>query len=196
MGTNKGQKFPPEPLTRDEVVALMDACSRRAPTGKRDRALVCILWRGQLRISEALALKRSDFDPKACTLRILNGKGGKSRVVVIDQQAADVLTGWLECRDKLGLNGHKPIFCSLQGQPLATSQFRMKIKRLAKKAGIEKRVHAHGLRHSGASELADEGISLVDIQHQLGHASAATTNTYLHQINPVARAEQLRKRTW
>src|SRR5271167_3624703 len=100
---NKGAKFPPEPLTHDEVIALMNVCSRRAPTGKRDRALICILWRGQLRLSEALALKVADFDPDAGTLRVLRGKGKKARVVVIDQQAADVLTAWLECRKKLGL---------------------------------------------------------------------------------------------
>jgi integrase/recombinase XerD len=82
---NKGITFPPEPLTRDETLALMKACSRRAPTGIRDRALICLLWRGQLRISEALALKAADFDASACTLRVLRGKGKKSRVVVIDQ---------------------------------------------------------------------------------------------------------------
>ena len=85
---NKGRTFPPEPLTSEEVKALMDVCSRRAPTGRRDRALICILWRGQLRVSEALALKAADFDPAACTLRVLKGKGDKARVVVIDRQAA------------------------------------------------------------------------------------------------------------
>lgn len=193
---NKGAKLPPEPLTRDEAVALMNACSRRAPTGKRDRALICVLWRGQLRVSEALALKVSDFDPAACTLRVLKGKGKKARVAVIDQQAADVLAAWLETRNKLGLNGHKPIFSTLQGKPIASAYVRAKLKRLAKKAGIEKRVHPHGLRHTGASELAAEGVALIDIQHQLGHSSAATTDRYLHAINPVARAARLRSRTW
>lgn len=193
---NKGEKLPPEPLTKDEVLALMNACSRRAPTGKRDRALICILWRGQLRISEALDLKQSDFDPAACTLRVLKGKGKKARVVVIDSQAADVLSAWLETRKKLGLNGHKPIFCTLAGEPIESAYIRAKLKRLAKKAGIEKRVHAHGLRHTGASELAQEGVALIDIQHQLGHSSAATTDRYLHALNPVARAARLRARTW
>jgi len=57
---NKGQRLPPEVLTKEEVLALMEACSKRAPTGKRDRALICLLWRGQLRISEALKLKPAD----------------------------------------------------------------------------------------------------------------------------------------
>ena len=71
---NKGKKLPPEPLTQDEVLALMDACSRRAPTGRRDRALICVLWRAQLRISEALALKPADLDERGA-IRILHGKG-------------------------------------------------------------------------------------------------------------------------
>src|SRR5262245_37217286 len=100
---NKGRKLPAEPLTRQEVLRLMDACSKRAPTGRRDRALICLLWRGQLRIGEALALKVSDFDPDACTLRVLHGKGDKARLVVIDRQAAEVLTVWLETRRKLRL---------------------------------------------------------------------------------------------
>ncbi len=193
---NKGKTFPPEPLTRDEVLALMKVCSKRAPTGVRDRALICLLWRGQLRISEALALKVSDFDPEACTIRVLKGKGKKDRVAVIDPQAADVLTAWLETRKKLGLSGHKPIFCTLQGAPMSSAQVREMLPRRARKAGIEKRVHAHGLRHTGASELAQEGVALLDIQQQLGHTSAATTDRYLHQLNPVARAERLRSRTW
>lgn len=194
--SNKGKKFHAEPLSKEEVIALMDACSRRAPTGKRDRALICLLWRGQLRVSEALSLKPSDFDPAACTLRVLYGKGGKSRVVVIDQQAADVLSAWIAVRAKLGFNGHKPLFCTLKGGRIASAFLREKLPRLAAKAGIVKRVHPHGLRHTGASELVAEGVTLLDIQQQLGHSSAATTDRYLHALNPVARAERLRSRAW
>ena len=127
---------------------------------------------------------------------MLKGKGKKACVVVIDQQAADVLTAWLECRNSLGLNGHRPIFCTLKGKPVSTAQVREMLPRRAKKAGIAKRVHAHGLRHTGASELAQEGVALIDIRQQLGHSSAATTDRYLHQLNPIARAERLRSRTW
>jgi len=193
---NKGVRFPPEPLTKAEVLALMNVCSRSAPTGIRDRALICLLWRGQLRISEALALKASDYDPTQGTLRVLRGKGGKTRVVVIDQQAADILTLWLEARKKLDLTGHRPIFCTLVGKALCTAQVRQMLPRRARKAGIDKRVHAHGLRHTGASELVQEGVNLLDIQHQLGHSSSATTDRYLHHLNPVARAARLRTRTW
>ena len=192
---NKGQTLPPEPLTQAEVLALMDACSRRAPTGRRDRALICVLWRAQVRISEALALKPADFDERG-TLRILRGKGLKDRVAVIDAQACAELQTWLRARDKLGVNGHSPIFCTLRGGKINPAQLREKLPRLAKKAGITKRVHCHGLRHTGASELVAEGVDLLTIQQQLGHSSASTTDRYLHQINPQMRIDALRNRTY
>ncbi len=193
---NKGQTLPPEPLTQEEVLALMDACSRRAPTGRRDRALICVLWRAQLRISEALALKPSDFDERG-TLRVLRGKGQKHRIAVLDSQACAELMTWLRDRDKLKtVNGHHPIFCTLRGGKINPAQIREKLPKLARKAGIAKRVHSHGLRHTGASEMVAEGIDLVTIQKQLGHSSAATTDRYLHDLNPQARIEMLRKRMW
>ena len=192
---NKGKKLPPEPLTQDEVLALMDACSRRAPTGRRDRALICVLWRAQLRISEALALKPADLDKRG-TIRVLHGKGNKHRIAVLDSQAYAELLVWLRHRDKLGLNGHHPVFCTLQGGRMNPAQMREKLPRLARKAGVTKRVHAHGLRHTGASELASEGVDLITIQDQLGHSSAAMTSRYVHALNPRARIEMLRKRTW
>lgn len=193
---NKGRRLPPEVLTKEEVLALMDACSKRAPTGKRDRALICLLWRGQLRIREALKLKPADVDLETGLVRILVGKGGKSRAVGIDSKCCAVLGVWLEARAKLGVNGHQALFCTLKGGRMSTAQMREKLPRLGAKAGIANRVHAHGLRHTGASELVEEGASLLEIQEQLGHSNAATTDRYLKQINPKARLERMRSREW
>ena len=192
---NKGRRLPPEPLSKDEVLALMGAC-KRCPTGLRDRALIATLWRGQLRISEALALKVADFDREACTLRVLHGKGDKCRLAVIDREAVEVLLVWLDKRKELGINGNAPIFCTLKGKPIASAQVREMLPRRAKKAGVEKRCHAHGLRHTGASELAQEGVPITEVAAQLGHSSIATTAKYLHQLNPVARIARLKAREW
>src|SRR5208283_631968 len=89
---NKGKKYPPEPLTVEEVRALLASCSRRAPTGVRNRALVTILWRAGLRIAEALALRPADVDLAAGTLRILHGKGDKSRLAGLDPEGCAVLS--------------------------------------------------------------------------------------------------------
>ena len=72
---NKGLKLPAEPLTPNEVKALINACSKRAVTGIRNRALIVVLYRAGLRVSEALALQPKDLDPIASTIRVLHGKG-------------------------------------------------------------------------------------------------------------------------
>ena len=81
---NKGHKLPPEPLTPDEVRALIRACSKRAVTGIRNRALIVVLYRAGLRISEALAVMPKDLDAANSTIRILHGKGDYDRVVGLD----------------------------------------------------------------------------------------------------------------
>jgi site-specific recombinase XerC len=81
MPSNKGRTFPPEPLTADEVKSLIMACSNRAPTGIRNRALIVMLYRGGLRISEALALRPKDLNCIAGSVRILHGKGDIRRFV-------------------------------------------------------------------------------------------------------------------
>ena len=71
------RRFPAEPLTLADVEALRAACSRRAPTGIRNRALLAVLFRSGLRVSEALALYPKDLDPVGGSLRVLHGKGNK-----------------------------------------------------------------------------------------------------------------------
>ena len=193
---NKGRKLPAEVLTRAEVDALMRACSKRAPTGIRNRALIALLYRGQLRISEALALKSKDLDREAGTVRVLHGKGDKSRTIGLDDGAWAILELWLQCRQRLELSGRHPLFCSLKGRPLLSRYCRSVLARLGKKAGIEKRVHPHGLRHTGAAELREEGVDIGIISRQLGHSSIATTARYLDHLSPQQVIDAMRRRVW
>ena len=176
---NKGKKLPAEPLKPEEVTALIKACSNRAPTGIRNRALIVLLWRAGLRISEALALKPADLDPKAGTVRVLHGKGNKARLVGLDPEAWSIIQRWMDKRKELGITGHRVLFCTLDGSPVQASYVRNLFKRLADKAKIEKRVHPHGLRHTHTFELANEGTQLHVIQRQIGHSSLATTSSTL-----------------
>ena len=92
---NKGRKLPPEPLTAEEVKGLIRACSKRASTGVRNRALIVVLYRAGLRISEALALLPKDLDAQASTIRVLHGKGDHDRVVGLDAGAGQSCnSGW------------------------------------------------------------------------------------------------------
>lgn len=180
---NAGKTYPPEPLTLAEVRALMRLCSHRAPTGIRNRAIIVIMYRGGLRVSEALALKPSDVDPAKGTVRVLHGKGNKSRVVGLDDGSMAIVRLWVEKRKTLGLANGK-LFCTLDGKQVSDRYVRDMLKRLAAKAGIEKRVHPHGLRHSHAVELVDAGTPVNAIQAQLGHASLAVTDRYLRHVAP------------
>ena len=188
-----------QPLTRDEAKALLDACADTT-TGIRDRALLTLLYRGSMRIGATLRIRPADIDWDRGIVTIQSDKGGKGRAVTIDPQAMDVLRIWSERRKTIGVNGHHPFFCgvkvSVRGNALKPGQFRCKIKELQAKAGIEKRCHLHGLRHTGASEMAEEGIDLPTIASQLGHAYVSTTSQYIHQLRPDLMNAQLRERTW
>ena len=128
-------------------------------------------------------------------MRIRAGKTG-SRVVALDPEASAILALWLERRKALGANGHQPAFCTITqaGGRLSQPWVRGLLRRLAKKAGIDKRVHAHGLRHSFAQDLAMEGQPLLVIQQALGHKHASTTSEYLHDILPAQLLDALRNR--
>lgn len=193
---NKGRRYPAEILTPAEVRALLKVCSSRAPTGVRNRALIVALYRGGLRISEALALEPKDLDREAGTVRVLQGKGNRDRTVGFDPTAFAMIERWLDTRASKGINGRAPIFCTLAGKKLETAYVRALLPRLAVKADIEKRVHAHGLRHTHAAELAREGVPMNVIQAQLGHSNLGTTSRYLAHIAPAEVIRVMQGREW
>src|SRR2546428_7080769 len=193
---NKGKRFPAEILTGEEVRSLIRACSNRAPTGIRNRALLVALYRGGLRVAEALGLRPKDLDRAAGTLVVLHGKGGKRRTIGLDAGAFAVVERWLDVRAKRGINGRAPIFCTLRGKPVAPAYVRVLCKRLARRARIEKRVHPHAFRHTHAAQLAHDGLPMNLIQAQLGHSSLATTSRYLAHIAPAELVKAMQARTW
>ena len=187
-------------LTGEEAKALVDACNGNTDAGIRDRAVFTALWRGAMRISATLRILPSDIDWTRGMVTIQSDKGGKGRIVVLDDQAMDVLKIWAERRKALGINGHNVFFCATnsqaKGNTLHSSHFRHRIKKMQAKAGIPKRCHLHGLRHTGASNLLEEGFDLATIARQLGHAHTSTTSRYLHQLRPDLTNSKLRQREW
>jgi site-specific recombinase XerD len=193
---NKGKSYPAEVLTPDEVKSLIKAASNRAPTGVRNRALIAVLYRGGLRLGETLALKPKDIDPKQGTITVLHGKGDRRRTVGLDPGAMAIVMRWMERRKQLGISARRPLFSTLEGKPLKPSYVRTMLPRLGRRAGIEKRVHPHGLRHTMSYELMMEGVPVPVIQKQLGHASLATTQRYLDHIAPKDLVEAMQAREW
>jgi site-specific recombinase XerD len=197
---NYGLTLPAEILTVAEVGRLMDACARRGPGGIRNRALIVLLWRGGLRSAEALALELRDVDRDAGTLTIRHGKGNRRRVVGLDPPAFAVLEQWLAVRSSLGVPRGAPVFCTItagnRGRPLSASYWRQAITKLGVKAGIEKRVHSHGLRHTHAVELMREGVPLLVISRQLGHSSLSITQRYVDHLEPGEVVATMQARRW
>ena len=177
------RKKPIEPLGLNEVEALIGAASQRAPTGIRNAALIAVLYYAGLRVSEALALERRDFDLNRGFINVRRGKGAKQRVVGLPPQAFPYINRWLDARRERGLQ-RRAIFCTLKGGLLSDVYVRQFLHRYANRAGVNKRVHPHGLRHSHAAHLAMNGVPTHAIQKQLGHNSLATTGQYLDSIAP------------
>src|SRR5688572_8255761 len=101
--SNRGKRFPAQPLTAEEVKALVRACSKRSGTGIRNAALIATLYRTGLRIGEALSVLPKDLDANAGSIRVLNGKGGTARTVAMDPGAWALLQLWLDRRTTLGI---------------------------------------------------------------------------------------------
>ena len=94
---NKGLQYPADPPSVEEIISVM-RCAGERPDGLRMRALIVVLWRAGLRISEARALAESDLDPRRGSILVRCGKGGKRREVGMDAWAWEQLTPWLELR--------------------------------------------------------------------------------------------------
>ena len=149
-----------------------------------------------MRIGEVLALHPKDLDLEHGTARIQHGKGDKFRVVGLDAGTSRWSAAG-SMLDELGVSNRAPLICTLDGGAIRQDYVRHLLPRLAARAGIEKRVHAHGLRHAFAVELAArEGLSLSSIGTLLGHASAATTAIYLRRHGADAAIDFARAREW
>jgi site-specific recombinase XerD len=176
-------RYPADPPTIEEIVAVMRAAGTTV-YGHRLRALIVMLWRAGLRISEALALAESDLDSRRGAVLVRRGKGGRRREVGMDDWAWEQLQPWLTARVELPVG---PLFCIIsgprRGRRWAVSAARARLRDTAAAAGVRRRFAPHQLRHAHAVELAHEGVPLVVIQRQLGHSNLGITSVYLQGID-------------
>ncbi len=180
---NKGESYPADPPTVEEIVAVMRSATDRAD-GQRLRALIVLLWRAGLRVGEALALQESDLDPIRGAILVRRGKGGKRREVGMDRWAWGQLDPWLHTRRELPIGA---LLCVIHGPTAGrhweASAARKQLHHAAAAAGVRRRFAPHQLRHAHAVEMAHEGVPLVVIQRQLGHANLGITSIYLQGID-------------
>jgi integrase/recombinase XerD len=171
----------PEVLTHDEVEALLGATSLDETLAWRDRALLEVAYATGVRVSELIGLGVSDVWYDDRLVRVL-GKGAKERLVPIGRRALGATALYVrEIRPKLDCgNAAGKLFLNARGGPLSRVGAWGIIKRCAARAGLEKRVSPHTLRHTFATHLLEGGADLRAVQEMLGHADLSTTQLYTH----------------
>jgi integrase/recombinase XerC len=195
------KRFEPTVLTADEVASLIEACGTTW-TGQRNAALIAILYRCGPRIGEALGIDYpGDFElipngKGASRIRLRNvkgkGRGAPNRVIGLDPKTTRIVMDWCWRRGPAA----GPLFYTATGHRMLPSYVRALLPRLAKRAGIAKRVHAHGLRHTFAQSFYEDGRDLVRTSRALGHRNVATTDGYLRSIGVTQAAEANMEREW
>jgi integrase/recombinase XerD len=158
-------------LTESEVHAMIALTPRQ-----RDALLLKLLYASAARVSELSALTWRNVQPAGEAGQVtLYGKGGKTRAVRLSPALWAELSAW-----RNGAAAGEPVFASQKGGALDESQVHRIVRAAARRAGIAGNVSPHFLRHSHASHALQRGASLALVRDTLGHASASTTNAYLH----------------
>lgn len=182
-GAGAAEPMSDDLLTPDEAAALVHASSSRAPTGLRNRALVAVMYRSGLRPGEALALLPGDVDLAAGTVAVPARKGGRPRTTGLDLTTRGLIAAWQARRTERGIDDDRPLFCTLAGEPIKAAYVRELLPRLARRAGIRKRVHPLALRYANAAELAEEGMPASMIDRHLGVAPVGAGRRYRRPVS-------------
>ncbi|MBW2606628.1 MAG: site-specific tyrosine recombinase XerD [Deltaproteobacteria bacterium] len=179
----------PDVLSVEEIKLLLSIPDTNTSTGSRDAAMIELLYAAGLRVSELINLKLQDVNMEAGFVRVF-GKGSKERVVPIGLFAKEKIDDYLKTARPLILKdiASRYLFVARAGKPMTRQGFWKLLKRYALKAGFNKKITPHSLRHSFASHLLEGGADLRAVQLMLGHVDISTTQIYTH----VAR-EHLKK---
>ncbi len=167
----------PNVLTQEEVVRLLEAPSKDDPIGSRDRAIFELFYATGLRVSELCSVRICDIHDDM--IKVF-GKGKKERIVPVGKKAIEAIDHYLNTFRKEAANENDYLFVSKNNKKLDRIAVWQRIRFYAKKAGIEKEISPHTLRHSFATHLLENGADLRLIQEMLGHEDIATTDKYTH----------------
>jgi len=175
------QKMLPDFLLFEELNQLLESFDLSDPYQLRNRAMFELIYASGLRVSEAVKLNLEDIDLDQRTLRFI-GKGSKERMVPFYSDCADVLKQYIDEARPLLMKGklHHRVFVNQQGEGFTSRGIEYLLDQSAKKAGINRSVHPHMLRHSFATHLLDNGADLRLVQELLGHENISTTQIYTH----------------
>jgi len=173
-------------LNDDELDDLLAQPALKTPQGLRDKAILDLLFSTGLRVSELCNLKKDDINLEKMEFSVL-GKGGKIRVVFLDQEARESIKNYLTARNDKNeylfiSYGHcnKPSVMDDKTEGMTPRSVQRMIRKYAKAAGITKKVTPHVMRHSFATDLLFSGSDLRAVQSLLGHKNIMTTQRYTH----------------
>lgn len=171
----------PHVLSLREINLLLDKANFKSNLGLRDLAILELLYATGLRVSELIYLKIDDINMENCMLKCL-GKGSKERIIPFGSKAYQSLRLYLDkVRQKLVKNPNEDIlFLNSRGERLSRQGIFYLVKKYVLKAGIEKKVTPHTLRHTLATHLLENGADLRSVQEMLGHSDISTTQIYTH----------------
>ncbi len=175
----------PKALSEPEVTALIEAASGLDPVGRRDRAMLELLYATGMRVSELCGLSLSDLDLAEQVVRVM-GKGSKERLVPYGRAAGVALEGWLGPRGRPLLvpdrwarrNDAEAVFLGQRGARLGRQHVWAIMGTYARQVGLEDKMSPHVLRHCCATHLLDHGADLRIVQEMLGHRTISTTQIY------------------
>ena len=173
-------------LNGEQVNRLLNAPSISSKTGKRDKAILELLFSTGLRVSELVSLNLDKIDLDRREFGIV-GKGGRARVVFLSSRASDWIKEYLSVRE----DHFKPLFIRHRGPPsmddedvrLSPRSVQRMVKKYSRKVKLPVEVTPHVIRHSFATDLLVAGADLRSVQEMLGHKNVATTQIYTHVTN-------------
>ena len=176
---NKEKKLP-EVLSEEEVIELLKTPDKHTDLGKRDYALLEVLYSCGLRVSEAEKLQLNQINTQEKIIKVV-GKGKKERIIPIRDEALNAIKDYIyNVRGEKRIVDKNYVFLNRSGKKLTRQVIYSLVVKYAKYAGIEKKIHPHTLRHSFATHLLDNGADLRVVQELLGHTNIGTTQLYTH----------------
>ena len=173
-------RYLPEVLSEEEVTRIIESVDVRTWQGRRDKAILEVLYGCGIRVSEAVDLKISGLYFTDGFIRVI-GKGNKERLVPLNEMAADALKMYLDVRPEPAVSDVDDIlFLNRFGKPLSRQSMFKMVKIQALLADVRKEISPHTFRHSFATHLVENGADLRVVQEMLGHESVTTTEIYTH----------------
>lgn len=180
--SQKVSKRNPDFLFPEEMMGLLDSINTTDELGKRNKAMLELMYASGLRCSEIVNLKLTDIDYER-QLMLIHGKGGKDRYVPFHDYAKKVLLIYLE-EARYGLmvkcEMHDFVFVNVKGNKMTNRGVQNIVDRMCQLYDPTKKIHPHTFRHSFATHLLNEGADIRAVQELLGHANLSTTQIYTH----------------